>query len=412
MDNKTISSSGRNPYARPFIPGRQEHLLSPIKVIRRTKRIRKRPNKKLNLIICGHKLTQMCLLGNESGTKHFLCLVRDIHFVDTKNNGLTPLVAACYRGYYNIVKILLEFEKQNKQKTEQEKITEINKRRMSTVNDYGVTPIYAACMTKIKWSEEQELNRYMIVNLLLEHKANPFIMCQKNKYAFINAIIGGSVDIVKRFIELGQNVDQVLNNSYTSVSVATELGLSNIVKLLAKNGANLNYPRSTDGMTPISIASYNDDVKIVKILLNYGADPSFTSFENELDTFSIACKYNSIETAKFLYDNLDPHLFLNKRVSLPLNSINICQIIRPRNTIFEKQLVPKKSYKIESKIEIDTDKLCIVCMDNLCCQEKERLLWSPPGHNCLAKCKHGDLLCSLCCSIVKECPYCRSSAYN
>ena len=47
-----------------------------------------------------------------------------------------------------------------------------------------------------------------------------------------------------------------------------------VAKVLLKRGANPNLARSSDGCTPLYMATQKDNIEIVKMLLENGADPN------------------------------------------------------------------------------------------------------------------------------------------
>lgn len=87
----------------------------------------------------------------------------------------------------------------------------------------------------------------------------------------IKAIISENTQLVKLFLENGENPDK--NNVCWMSPLILATGRNNltIVKLLLEHGANPNVENEYM-MTPLMIASIYDYRKIIKVLINAGAD--------------------------------------------------------------------------------------------------------------------------------------------
>ena len=72
----------------------------------------------------------------------------------------------------------------------------------------------------------------------------------------------------------------------TPILLASQNGFFNIVDLLIKKGANVNF-RSNNFLRPIHMALHNEHYKIAKLLMENGADP-LVEDENGLTTLHIA----------------------------------------------------------------------------------------------------------------------------
>jgi hypothetical protein len=60
----------------------------------------------------------------------------------------------------------------------------------------------------------------------------------------------------------------------TPLIMASRLGYNLVVEALLGKGADPNKARTTDGLTPLFIASQDRDLEVVEALLKYGADPN------------------------------------------------------------------------------------------------------------------------------------------
>ena len=72
------------------------------------------------------------------------------------------------------------------------------------------------------------------------------------------------------------------------------LGLTNIISLLLKYGADINL-RSSDGRTALMWSAFRNNVKMVKFLLEHGADITLVDNEgwNALDIAIIKMNYET-----------------------------------------------------------------------------------------------------------------------
>ena len=106
------------------------------------------------------------------------------------------------------------------------------------------------------------------------------------------------------------------NNCYTPILKATEAGASEVVQALIENGANVNDKLIKDICDPwipgyyycpcLNLAVKHDSLEIVKILVKNGANLESTesvSGSRGNTPLHIACKNNSPEIAKFLIEN-------------------------------------------------------------------------------------------------------------
>jgi ankyrin repeat protein len=83
---------------------------------------------------------------------------------------------------------------------------------------------------------------------------------------YVSLIKNGNVNAIKKLLNNGNNVNQMVNEKYTPLFVASGVGRIEIVRLLLAKGANANKG-SVLGETPIFIASKNGCTEVVKLLL-------------------------------------------------------------------------------------------------------------------------------------------------
>lgn len=171
----------------------------------------------LNIEFSGPKslLNWACYNGYCNLVKHLIenkPIIRDSvnHLCDK----ISPLYAACYHGRKEIAALLIQYG------------AEINLGRI----DYGCTPLYTASASGYK----------EIVQMLLENGANP-------------------------------NLSRI-DDGVSPLYIASENGHLEVVKLLLKYRANVNATCIDDGFSPLMTACNEGSKEIVELLLNYGAD--------------------------------------------------------------------------------------------------------------------------------------------
>ncbi len=107
----------------------------------------------------------------------------------------------------------------------------------------------------------------------------------------------GYTEILAVLLKAGADVNFATDGD-TPLMIAAENGHSEIVKLLLKTGADVNASRET-GSTPLYLASLNDHSEIVKLLLKAGADVN-ASHENGFTPLYQAVQEGYIEIVKLL----------------------------------------------------------------------------------------------------------------
>lgn len=83
----------------------------------------------------------------------------------------------------------------------------------------------------------------------------------------------GGIEIIKKFIEDGGDVDLADRYGCSLLQMAARIGNITIVNMLVTRGANVNHA-DRSSRTPI-IETYN--VEIIRLLLQYGADPNIAN---------------------------------------------------------------------------------------------------------------------------------------
>ena len=99
----------------------------------------------------------------------------------------------------------------------------------------------------------------------------------------------GHVDYVKIFIENGADVNHVTRHKKTALMLAAQNGHADVVKVLIQNGADVNHA-DKDEWRAIHFAAYHGYVEIAKLLLQNGADVNAVTKGDIWTPLHIACQ--------------------------------------------------------------------------------------------------------------------------
>ncbi|CAC5381062.1 unnamed protein product [Mytilus coruscus] len=174
--------------------------------------------------------------------------------------GDTPLYVACFEGYENVVRLLIN------------EGAEINK---ST--KLGVTPLFAACTG----------GDTSIVNILVEQGAGVNYITKFGNTPLVAAGCGGFESIVKTLVNKGASVNKTFENEESPLLVACKRGHENIVRLLIEHGAAINYATKS-GNTSLNVACCGGYESIVQLLINKKASINKTN-ENNGSPLYVSC---------------------------------------------------------------------------------------------------------------------------
>ncbi len=222
----------------------------------------------------GHTPMHEAVLARE--VKILTCLLKPKYKgnVDSKDIlGHSPLHVAAYYGFLDCVELLLQAKADKNSKdvhgssclmTALERGHEESARRLflagvnvDAMNQEGHT---ALTLAKIGSAMLRLLIRTADVNLT------------KNGHSALkNAAEANSAEYVNKLLDAGAKINSRAGGSDTALMVAVSAGSVWAVCVLVRRGADVNKPRSTDGYTPLMIATQNYRVKSTHVLLNAGA---------------------------------------------------------------------------------------------------------------------------------------------
>ena len=119
-------------------------------------------------------------------------------------------------------------------------------------------------------------------------------------YVLFDACKNGNIDLVKKMLSYGADVNVKTNYESTALHWASIYGHTEIVKLLLEHGADVNV-KDKYGNTPLYYVSRNGHTEIVKLLLEHGADAN--AKDNDGDTpLRCASVYGYTEIVKLLLE--------------------------------------------------------------------------------------------------------------
>ena len=89
-------------------------------------------------------------------------------------------------------------------------------------------------------------------------------------YVLFDACKNGNIDLVKKLLSYGADVNAKNNDGWTPLHYASRNGHTEIVKLLLEHGVDVNC-KNNNGYTPLHLASEKRHTEIVNLLKQNGA---------------------------------------------------------------------------------------------------------------------------------------------
>lgn len=226
-----------------------------------------------------------------------------------KHKNFTPLTAACYKGFSEAIKELVDKGSDVNCKDKNGSTPLVLACRFAPSSDStylikkgaelvctsgnGVTPLIAAVMG----------NNTKLVTILLEHKIHVDVnQCSlKGKSPIYYAAKIGSLDIVKLLIDKEAYINKPDIEGRTPLFWASQNGFSDIVKLFICKNANIDQC-DTKEKSPLYCASKRGHLDIVKLLLSNGADVNKSTHHNKTPLYR-AAKRGHFEICKVLIED-------------------------------------------------------------------------------------------------------------
>ncbi len=91
---------------------------------------------------------------------------------------------------------------------------------------------------------------------------------------FSSAVVEGNVAVVKKYLDSGAVKPNDTFFAWSPLLSAATKHQTEVVKLLAERGADVNFKHPITKMTAVAYATYDNDLKLLELLLEKGADPN------------------------------------------------------------------------------------------------------------------------------------------
>lgn len=145
----------------------------------------------------------------------------------------------------------------------------------SNEDGFGRSPLHIAILSK----SNDELTQKKIITELLEAKADVNCLSMGRITPLQCACITGNIDTIRKLLDKKAKIDIETENGETALSIAIEENFKKIaLLLLIDNPDEINKPNK-EQKTPLCIAAKTGNLNMVKLLVRHGADINFRSPE-------------------------------------------------------------------------------------------------------------------------------------
>ena len=212
-----------------------------------------------------------------------------------------PLSIACYNGYYDCARLLLE----NKANREIQKIQFTDLLRHAVLNGHlKLCQLLLKCgadtNTPFKGnsilSESIDAGNVEIIKALIANGAVINAPDSNKQTALQKASMKGDKELVAYLLDHGADINHVDDNNCTSTFFAAQSGFAEIVQLLIDRGADPQYP-ANEGWTPLHICQVHPET--AHTLLKHGVDVNKVTNEG-LTALHLAACNGSFEVVKVI----------------------------------------------------------------------------------------------------------------
>jgi len=253
-----------------------------------------------------HRLHEAVYAGDKNIVQALLASKANPNIAIT--NDIIPLLIASYKGYIEIVKLLLATDGIEVNKAANNGVTPLN-----IASNKGLTEIVQLLLATdgIKVNEEaldgatpllvaSRNGQTEIVKLLLAAGADVNKAKNDGITPLYIASYNGHAQIIQLLLAAGAEVNKADNNEFTPLYMASRNGHTEIVKLLlAADGIEVNKANK-DGVVPLHIASNFGYIEIVKLLLASGVDVNKADRGGWTPLCAVAYYSGNIEVVKLL----------------------------------------------------------------------------------------------------------------
>ncbi|PNP59152.1 hypothetical protein THARTR1_01400 [Trichoderma harzianum] len=230
-------------------------------------------------------------LAVEHGHKDFIQQLLELPQVEVNARGyrdLTPLQVACKKGYDSIAEILLDAGAD-----------------MEILSDDGRTPLLHAVQEQMESTVKLLATRGANVNFIHLGTTALHTAAQMGYSAIFEYLLKGGADIhagagttvgtplhaacimidgnatIQRLIDLGAGIDETDEEGKTPLHIAALYGKPASLRLLIRNGANMEA-RDSRGRTPALFISFEEQRKeCLQVLIKFGADVNVADYEGK-----------------------------------------------------------------------------------------------------------------------------------
>jgi len=160
----------------------------------------------------------------------------------------------------------------------------------STLKALGGTPLMSASLK----------GQLEVVRRLIDKGADVDAVKKDGATALMWASQGGNLEIVRLLIEKGANVNAVKKEGATALMRAIEYNHLEIARLLIEKGANVNAAKTYNGITVLMWASADGHLEIVRLLIEKGANVNAAMKYNRQTALMLASWKGHFEVVKEL----------------------------------------------------------------------------------------------------------------
>ena len=298
------------------------------------------------------KFINACLEGNKRFVERYIKNKENLNVTDSEYN--TGLIYAIHKGYYDIVKILIDAG------------ADINKQ-----NKLGGTALSVAA-----FNEDKE-----ILKLLIDNNINLNSKLKKDGHTpLICASHENNTDIVKILVEAGADVNIKDNDNMTALNYAVYNDNYEIAEILVNKGADCNIIGniSSDYVNGIKFVSEfipliytlreKTNISMAKLLIKGGADCNISTYIDGFEIFPLALSImlNDAELTEIILNNIKNKEDLNKTIEYEGMEYTILDIAKEiNNEKINKLLEEAGAISIEKKKAIEKEANKINVINNL-----------------------------------------------